>query len=164
MGLYFGNARFLCWMPHSVFFGLPIVSCSIINSLILGCLWPFVFVSNNILTLGIWHSAISHLPGCFAPGPSFIISDSTWCHQMSHLASQFWIFCRLVSGFATDCPCGVCCRGLTTWLLYVGPHFWKSPFKQQLGCRFYTMDCKSSFFTYAIIYVWIHHMLFRLYL
>ena len=30
-----------------------------------------------------------------------------------------WIFCRGVSGFATDCPCGVWCRGLTTCLLHV---------------------------------------------
>ena len=34
-----------------------------------------------------------------------------------------WIFCRGVSGFATDCPCGVWCRGLTTCLLHVGPPF-----------------------------------------
>ena len=34
-----------------------------------------------------------------------------------------WIFCRGVSGFATDCPCVVCCRGLTTCLLHVGPPF-----------------------------------------
>ena len=27
---------------------------------------------------------------------------------------SIWIFCRGVSGFATDCPCGVWCRGLTT--------------------------------------------------
>ena len=33
------------------------------------------------------------------------------------------IFCRGVSGFATDCPCGVWCRGLTTCLLHVGPPF-----------------------------------------
>ena len=31
------------------------------------------------------------------------------------------IFCRRVPGFATDCACGVWCRGLTTCLLYVGP-------------------------------------------
>ena len=31
------------------------------------------------------------------------------------------IFCRRVPGFATDCPCGVWCCGLTTCLLYVGP-------------------------------------------
>ena len=34
-----------------------------------------------------------------------------------------WIFCRGVSGFVTDCPCGVWCRGLTTCLLHVGPPF-----------------------------------------
>ena len=33
------------------------------------------------------------------------------------------IFGRGVSGFATDCPCGVWCCGLTTRPLYVGPHF-----------------------------------------
>ena len=34
-----------------------------------------------------------------------------------------WIFCRGVSGFATDCPSGVWCRGLTNCLLHVGPPF-----------------------------------------
>ena len=34
-----------------------------------------------------------------------------------------WIFCRGVSGFTTDCPSGVWCRGLTTCLLHVGPPF-----------------------------------------
>ena len=34
-----------------------------------------------------------------------------------------WIFCRGVSGFATDYPCGVWCRGLTTFPLHVGPPF-----------------------------------------
>ena len=34
-----------------------------------------------------------------------------------------WIFCRGVSGFATDCPSGVWCRGLTTCLLHVGSPF-----------------------------------------
>ena len=33
------------------------------------------------------------------------------------------MFYRGVPGFATDCPCGVWCRGLATFLLYVGPHF-----------------------------------------
>ena len=49
----------------------PIVSCSMINRLLLGCLWPLVFVLNNILTLGIWRSAISHLPGLFCPWTFF---------------------------------------------------------------------------------------------
>ena len=34
-----------------------------------------------------------------------------------------WIFCRGVSCFATDCPCDVWCRRLTTCLLHVGLHF-----------------------------------------
>ena len=33
------------------------------------------------------------------------------------------IFYMGVSGFATDCPCGIWCRGLTTYHLYVGPLF-----------------------------------------
>ena len=41
--------------------------------------------------------------------------------------------------------------------------FWKSIFKQQLGCRFDIMDSISSFFcilTYAVIYVLKHHIIF----
>ena len=34
-----------------------------------------------------------------------------------------WIFCWGVSGFATNCPCDVWCRGLTTCLLHAGPPF-----------------------------------------
>ena len=34
-----------------------------------------------------------------------------------------WIFCRGVSGFATDYPCDVWCPGLTTCLLNVGLPF-----------------------------------------
>ena len=33
------------------------------------------------------------------------------------------IFYRGFPGFATDCPYGVWCRGLTTHLLYIGPLF-----------------------------------------
>ena len=36
---------------------------------------------------------------------------------------SIWIFCRGVSGFATDCPCDVWCRGLTTCLLHLGLPF-----------------------------------------
>ena len=45
--------------------------------------------------------------------------------------------------------------------------FWKSNFKQQLGCRFDIMDNESFFvcvLTYAIIYVLIHQIIFRFYL
>ena len=57
------------------------------------------------------------------------------------------IFCRGVSRFATDCPCGVWCRGLTNHLHPAcWSTFWKSIFKQQLGCKFDIMDSKSSSF------------------
>ena len=89
--VFLGSARFLGWMPLFVFFGLPVVSCSLINCLILGCLWLLVFVLNNTLILGIWCSAISHLPGCFCPwnffqniGFNMVPSDPF----MSHLATQ----------------------------------------------------------------------------
>ena len=91
IGLFWGSARFLCWMLLFVFFGLPIVSCSMINSLILGCVWPLVFVLNNILTLGIWRSAISHLPGSFCPWTFFQnigFNMAPYDPFMSHLATQ----------------------------------------------------------------------------
>ena len=58
-----------------------------------------------------------------------------------------------------------------SWINHLPPAcwstFWKSIFKQQLGCRFDIMDSISSLFrilTYAIIYVLIHHIIFWLYL
>ena len=96
------------------------------KNLILGCLWLLVFVLNNILILGIWCSTIPHLPGCF------LSLDLLWEYRIRHGANRplyvtsnysTWIFCRGVSGFATDCPCGVWCRGLTTCLLHIGPPF-----------------------------------------
>ena len=90
--VFLGSVRFLGWMPLFVFFGLPIVTCSLIKSMILGCSWLSVFVLNNTLILGIWCSAISHLPRCFCPrtffqniGFNMVPSDPF----MSHLATQF---------------------------------------------------------------------------
>ena len=61
------------------------------KSLILGHLWPLVFVLNNILILGIWCFTIPHLPGCFCPWTFFenigfntVLMDPF----MSHLATQ----------------------------------------------------------------------------
>ena len=54
-----------------------------------------------------------------------------------------WIFCRGVSGFATECPCDVWCRGLTTCLLHVGPLF---------GNRFVNTSWAVGF-TYWIVYL-----------
>ena len=57
-----------------------------------------------------------------------------------------WIFCRGVSGFATDCPCGVWCRGLTTCLLSVGPPF---------GNRFLNNSWAAGV-TQWIVYIYIY--------
>ena len=69
---------------------------------------PRMFLSLDLL----WEYRIQHS----ANGPLYVTSSNST-----------WIFCRGVSGFATDCPCGVWCRGLTTCLLHVGP-----PFRNQI--------------------------------
>ena len=67
-----------------------------------------------------------------SPPRMFLSLDLLWEYRIQHGANEplyvtssysTWIFCRGVSGFATDCPCGVWCRGLTTCLLHVGPPF-----------------------------------------
>ena len=102
---------------------------------------PRMFLSLGLLSeYRIQHGAI---------GPLYVTSSYST-----------WIFCRGVSGFATDCPCDVWCCGLTTCLLHVGP-----PFGNR--CRFDILDSISSFFcisTCAIIYVLIHHIILWLYL
>ena len=84
-----------------------------------------VFFLKNTMILGIWCSTIPHLPGCFLPGPSFGISDSSWCHRTLYVTSSYstWISCMGASGFATDCHCDVWCCRLTTYLLHVGSPF-----------------------------------------
>ena len=51
-----------------------------------------------------------------------------------------WIFCTGVSGFATDCPCGVWCRGLTTCFLHAD-----SPFVNWFLNNSWAVDCISYF-------------------
>ena len=67
-----------------------------------------------------------------SPPRMFLSLDLLWEYWIQHGANgplyvtscySTWIFCRGVSGFATDCPCDVWCRGLTTCLLHVGPPF-----------------------------------------
>ena len=115
------------------------------NSLIPGCLWLMAFVLNNTLIIGMWCSTIPQLPGCFSPwtffqNMGFNMVPALW---PLYVTSSYWtwIFCRGVSGFATDCPCDVWCRGLTTCLLHVSP-----PFGNR--CRFDILDSISSFFVF----------------
>ena len=78
-----------------------------------------------------------------------------------------WIFCRGISGLATDCPCGVWCRGLTTCLLYVGPLFGNRLLNNSWAVGLTEWIVNLHFLcilAYAIVYVLIHHMLFWLYL
>ena len=67
-----------------------------------------------------------------SPPRMFLSLDLLWEYRIQHGANgplyvtsnySTWIFCRGFSGFATDCPCGVWCRGLTTCPLHVGPPF-----------------------------------------
>ena len=152
--VFLGSARFLGWTPLFVFFGLPIVSCSLMNSLILGCLWLSVIVIKYFDT--------RHLVFCnLSPPRMFLPLDLLSEYRIQYgaigplyVTSSYstWIFCRGVSGFAADCHCSVWCFGLTTCLLCVGPPFWKSTFKQQLGCRFDIMDSIFSFHLFFDIY------------
>ena len=119
--------------------------------------------------LAIWRSAISHLPWCFCPwtffqnvGFNMVPSDPL----MSHLATQLGYSAGGVSGFPTD-PWGVWCRGSTTCLLHVGPPFgnrllnnsWAVGLTQWIVYHFF-----FCILTYAIVYVLVHHIIFRLYL
>ena len=73
-----------------------------------------------------------HFPFCnLSPSRMFLSLDLLPEYRIQHTIGFLYatsiystrIFYRGVSGFATDCPCGVWCRGLTTCLLYVGPLF-----------------------------------------
>ena len=77
-----------------------------------------------------------------SPPRMFLSLDLLWEYRIQHGANgplyvtssySTWIFCRGVSGFATDSPCGVWCRGLTTCLLHVGPPFGNRIFNNSLA-------------------------------
>ena len=125
-----------------------------------GCLWQLVFVLNNILTLGILHSAIYHRPGCFCPWKFF----QNIRFNVVPLDPFTRILYRGVSGFPTDCPCGIWCCGLTTCLLYIGPRFGNqlSNNSWAVGLTQWTVKLHYfiGIFTYVIVYALIHLMIF----
>ena len=80
---------------------------------------------------------------------------------------SIWIFCRGVSGYATNCPCEVWCRGLTTYHLHVGPPFenWFLNTSWAVGLTYWIVYLHFfCILTYAIIYVLIHYIIILLYL
>ena len=82
-------------------------------------------------------------------------------------SNSTWIFCRGVSGFATDCPCDVWCRGLNTCLLHVGPPFGNRFLNTSWAVGLTYWILYLIFFcilAYAIIYILIQHIIFWLYL
>ena len=128
----------------TVFFGLPIVSCSLMinNSLIPGCLLLVAF------GICFKHFDTRYLVFYNPSPPRMFLSEYRIQHGAIgplYVTSSYstWIFCRGVSGFATDCPCNVWCRGLTTCFLHVGPPF---------GNRFLNTSWAVEL-TYLIVYL-----------
>ena len=118
---------YVLFYMSSVFFGLPIVSCS---------LMMIIFNTRMLVSFGICfiqHFDTRYLVFCNPSPPRMFLSvDLLSEYRIQHgalgplyVTSNYstWIFCRGVSGFATDWPCDVWCRELTTCLLHVGPPF-----------------------------------------
>ena len=91
------------------------------------CMWNKCPVWNKLACF-LWYP--SHMISNTSPPRMYLSLDLLWEYRIQHCANgplyvtssySTWIFCRGVSGFATDCPCGVWCCGLTTCLLHVGP-------------------------------------------
>ena len=108
---------------------------------------PRMFLSLDLLSeYRIQHGAI---------GPLYVTSSYST-----------WIFCWGVSGFVTDCPCDVWCRGFTTCLLHVGPPFENRFLNTSwaVGLTYWIVYLHFLYLAYAIIYVLIHHIIFLPYL
>ena len=98
----------------------------------------------------IWCSTIPHLSGCFCPWTFFenigfntVLTDPFMSHlatQLGYSAGEFQALQLIVR--------------LVSWINHLPPAcwstFWKSNFKQQLGCRFDIMDNKSYFLCFDI--------------
>ena len=102
-------------------------------------LWPKSPTFTTILDLGVckiacgicsthlFNTAIAQLTVCFCPVTSFLKIGLSRLPSDSFLSNVYSqrVFYKGVPGFATDCLCGVWCRGLTTCFLYVIPLFGK---------------------------------------
>ena len=85
---------------------------------------------------------------------------------MSHRATQLGYYAvQGVSGFATDFPCDVWCRGSNISLLHVGPPLRNRFLNTSWAVGLTYWIVYHHFFctlTYAIIYCLIHHIIFGL--
>ena len=96
-------------------------------------LFLLLATTTTLMTTITWFQTTNPLVFCnLSPPRMFLPLDLLSEYRIQHGAivplyvpSSYctWIFCRGVSGYATDYPCGVWCRGLTTCLLHVGPPF-----------------------------------------
>ena len=99
-----------------------------------------------------------------SPPRMFLLLDLLWEYRIQYGANgplyvtssySTWIFCRGVSGFATDYPCGVWCHGLTTCLLHVGPPVGNRILNNSwaVGLTWWIMNRIFCVLTYAIKYL-----------
>ena len=114
------NPQFTCvyWMSK----------CNVCSTLLTA-----VLLFNNFAYNTVWSRYfLLIITKISSPPRMFLSLDLLWEYRIQHGAywplyvkSSYstWTFCRGVSGFATDCPCSICCHGLITCLLHVGPPF-----------------------------------------
>ena len=144
VGLYFWGVP----VPglNATFFFLWFTNCVLLfdKSLIIGCLWPLVFVLNNTLILGIWCSTIPHLPGCFCQWTFFqnigfntVLTDPFMSHLATQLGYSAWEFQALTLWII----CLIFCV-LTYAIIYVLIH--------QIIFRFYLL--KYYIFIQVLLY------------
>ena len=69
-----------------------------------------------------------------------------------------WILHRGVSGFATDCPCDIWCRGLTTCLLHVGPPFGKRFLNTSWAVGFLYFDICNYMCLHIIVWLYLYFL------
>ena len=128
----------------SVFFGLPIVFCSLM----------IIFDTKLLVSFGICFKQHfdTEVLVFYNPSPPwmFLSLDLLSEYRIQrgaigplHVTSSYSTFAGEFQAFATDCPCDVWCRGLTTCLLHVGPPF---------GNRFLNSSWAVGW-TYWIVYL-----------
>ena len=131
IGLVLGGAVFWGWVSLGAVFTIYLIEfyfilIFIMKVTIIGIFMAILYFSNNIFRLSVatsfWFCKLA-TPWMFTP--LHILLENWIEHVTFRLLYVMFIFptriiYRGVTGFATDCPCGIWCHGLTTCLLYVG--------------------------------------------